>query len=51
MTKVIGMNCRMTPTPKGDLKLQPNRIMFHYKMQYYLFTIFQLPFNTAKVDF
>lgn len=51
MKKVIGMNWRMTPTPKGDLKLQPNRMMFLYKMQYYLFTISQLPFNTAKIEF
>jgi len=51
MKKVIGMNCRMTPNPKGDLKLQPNRMMFLYKMQYYLFTISQLPFNTTKIEF
>lgn len=51
MNNVIGMNCRMTSTPKGCLKLQPNRMMFRYKMEYYLFTISQLPSYLTKIEF
>lgn len=51
MKKVMESNCWITSVSQSDLKLQPNRMMFLYKRQNYLFTISQFRSYPTKIEF